>query len=175
MSDRVAVMNRGVIEQVGTPEDIYQRPASRFVASFVGESNEITGTVVSIHHDGRATVRTDRGLEVAGTAVDGLRVGSPAVAAIRPERIDIIAGSRLESEHGPALPVVCENAVYMGNRHRYEFVTPQGQRFIVYRSVQEGGLDPAAFRGESVLSWQARHMRVYAIDEAGGAAQRRAP
>lgn len=79
LSDRVAVMNGGRIEQLGTPDEVYRRPATRFVAQFIGAANVLEGTVA----DGR--------LDVDGILLDPgplrLRQGDRAVVAIRPERI----------------------------------------------------------------------------------------
>jgi spermidine/putrescine ABC transporter ATP-binding subunit len=174
MSDRVAVMNKGVIEQVGTPEEVYQQPASRFVASFVGESNEVTGTVVAAHPDGRVTVRSDGGEEVTGVAADPVPVGSPAAAAIRPERLGLVRSGDPRAGDGADLGVRCEHATYMGNRHRYEFVTPRGQRFVVYRSVQDGGPEPPPVGAGTILRWNPQDMRVYAIAGAADPAPGRA-
>ena len=79
MSDRIAVMSNGVVEQVDTPENVYERPATTFVAGFIGVSNLMPGTVTSAT-GGRGTIRLDTGLEVEAR-VDGHR--RPANAATR--------------------------------------------------------------------------------------------
>lgn len=84
MSDRVAVMRSGVVEQVGRGDDIYDNPATSFVASFVGESNRLTGTVDSIS-GGFATVSTRFGTLTARTG-PGLSPGDKTIVFIRPER-----------------------------------------------------------------------------------------
>ena len=70
MSDRIVVMNHGKVEQTGTPESVYRAPASRFVASFLGQSNLLPGRVASID-DGIALVAIDRGPELAVAAPAG--------------------------------------------------------------------------------------------------------
>ncbi|MGI9435391.1 MAG: ABC transporter ATP-binding protein [Geminicoccaceae bacterium] len=91
MSDRIVVMNHGKIEQIGTPEDLYHRPRSRFVAEFIGETNLFSGTVKSID-DGCAVIDW-QGILLHAAAGDGRpTVGQTATAALRPERI------RLHSE-----------------------------------------------------------------------------
>jgi spermidine/putrescine transport system ATP-binding protein len=82
MSDRVAVMNDGVVEQCGTPEDVYERPSTRFVASFMGTSNLMPGIYTT---DGRVTI--DGGPAVAVGARDGLANGAAVNVSIRPEKI----------------------------------------------------------------------------------------
>src|SRR6266571_6509733 len=87
MADQIAVMNRGRIEQLGTPTELYETPSTAYVASFLGASNLISGTV-----SGSDTVRLRRGpdVRVRATALAG-RTGQVAVG-IRPEKIELGAG-----------------------------------------------------------------------------------
>ncbi len=83
MSDRIAIMNSGRVEQVGRPVEIYNSPASNFIARFLGEANLIEGTVETIR-DGQATLRTAGGLQLRARARrrrDGRRAGQPVRAA----------------------------------------------------------------------------------------------
>jgi spermidine/putrescine transport system ATP-binding protein len=84
MSDRVAVMSQGRIEQVGTPAEIYDAPATAFVASFVGESNPLPGRVRE-SGGGFATLETALG-PLRARDPRGLATGSPAIVIVRPER-----------------------------------------------------------------------------------------
>jgi thiamine transport system ATP-binding protein len=91
VSDRLAVMHEGRVEQVGTPEDVYRRPETRFVASFVGENNLFDGTVIE---RGRESVRVDAGdavFEVA--AADPPPVGADATVTVRPAALSPDAGT----------------------------------------------------------------------------------
>ena len=88
MSDRIAVFNRGKIEQIGTPEDIYERPAAVFVAGFVGENNRLPGTVSAITN-GICRVALEGGCEIEADAVSALKAGDKVVLSVRPERITI--------------------------------------------------------------------------------------
>jgi len=90
MSDRIAVMNGGVIVQLGTPEEIYERPQSRFVAQFVGHTNLFDGKVTKIEGE-RVTVDSE-GLLLAATAATPVSVGQPVTAVVRYERIGLGAG-----------------------------------------------------------------------------------
>jgi spermidine/putrescine transport system ATP-binding protein len=85
MSDRVAVMSRGRIEQVGTPGQIYDEPATPFVATFVGENNTLAGTVTSVA-EGVATIDSPVGV-FSGRCGTGLVRGQPAILFVRPERL----------------------------------------------------------------------------------------
>ena len=84
LAHRIAVMRTGQVAQVGRPHAIYTEPASRYVANFVGSSNELEGTVSSLR-DGVAVVETDLGA-VEAVAAEGVAAGADAVALCRPER-----------------------------------------------------------------------------------------
>ncbi len=90
LADRMAVMHRGRVVQVGTPRDLYQRPRNQFVASFLGEVNMIEGRVASASAD-HVSVATDVGLLDGIAAADNLKVGDPAICCIRPESIVLAA------------------------------------------------------------------------------------
>ncbi|MBT9292356.1 ABC transporter ATP-binding protein [Prosthecodimorpha staleyi] len=98
MSDQVAVMNGGRFEQVGTPQDLYYRPSSAFVAGFVGDSQRWTATVTAADA-GRIRARTESGLTVAATAAEGVRptVGTRVEIFVRPEAIVLeTAGAQIQ-------------------------------------------------------------------------------
>jgi iron(III) transport system ATP-binding protein len=92
MSKYVAVMNQGRIEQVGRPREIYERPATEFVAEFVGTSNFFTGEVVSRERGGGYVVASPAGRLFVSSAAD-FSVGSSVTVAIRQEQISIEKGS----------------------------------------------------------------------------------
>ncbi|MGD9762912.1 MAG: ABC transporter ATP-binding protein [Candidatus Binatia bacterium] len=98
MSDRIAVMSQGRIEQVGTPEDIYHSPASVFVAGFIGSANLLPARVEGLQHDW-ARVQLAGGHWVRVPRADGsLAAGSRSVLMLRPERIEL-------AEEAPDAPV----------------------------------------------------------------------
>jgi spermidine/putrescine transport system ATP-binding protein len=90
MSDRVAVMNLGVLEQVGPPEDVYRRPGSLFVADFVGSANRLHGDVISADAGGGYGIRVDGLGERRVPGPGGIAPGSRVVILVRPEDIDIV-------------------------------------------------------------------------------------
>ena len=96
MSDRIAIMNNGRIEQVGRPTEIYENPTSNFIARFLGQANLIPGTVESVGAGG-AVLRTSRGLALRARAESDLKVGSTAHLFVRPERIGIAPGATTTS------------------------------------------------------------------------------
>jgi len=95
MSDRVAVMNHGRMEQVDTSDRIYDRPSTPFVASFVGENNILRGRITAVE-DGVATLESELGT-LRGRAVAGLAVGVDAMLFVRPEALKIGDGSQSDN------------------------------------------------------------------------------
>jgi ABC-type Fe3+/spermidine/putrescine transport system ATPase subunit len=90
MSDRVALLNGGRVEQVGLPEDLYDRPATRFVAEFIGEANLIEGRVVAASGGDAVRVRLPSGIDLGAKVADSaVRPGDAVYLMIRPERIEL--------------------------------------------------------------------------------------
>jgi spermidine/putrescine transport system ATP-binding protein len=112
MSDRIAVMNHGVIEQLGLPEEIYERPRTEFVAGFIGVSNLMPGSVESVH-DGRADVRLDSGPTVQASA-DGVGPGERANIVVRPEKLSVALVEQPAPPGRPSVEGTIESAVYLG-------------------------------------------------------------
>lgn len=86
MSDRIAVMNKGRVEQIGTAAEIYHHPRTEFVASFIGETNIVEAEVLK-HHDGLVYCRLEGGLELWIKGGEGSAVGSKMLVSVRPEKI----------------------------------------------------------------------------------------
>jgi iron(III) transport system ATP-binding protein len=97
MSNRIAVMRDGKIEQVGRPRDVYERPVSRFVADFIGISNFIDGTIEQGSPDDGYDVRTAQGPLRARSSVR-LDRGASVVLSIRPEHVGVRAGAPASGE-----------------------------------------------------------------------------
>lgn len=110
MSDRIMVMERGRVQQIGTPKEIYNRPANRFVASFIGETNLLEGTVENVNGN-EVSVRVSSDILLTGYSHNAnptvsLKIGSKTVLSIRPEAIreetgetgNVIKGEVLLSE-----------------------------------------------------------------------------
>lgn len=87
MSDRVAIMRDGRIEQLGTPRDVYERPATEFVAEFVGASNRIPARILARHDDGSYEAELDGVGRFRAVGVPDLAVNQSACAIVRPEAI----------------------------------------------------------------------------------------
>jgi spermidine/putrescine transport system ATP-binding protein len=112
MSDRIAVMNEGRVEQVGSAEDVYERPDTTFVADFIGVSNLMPGVVASLRN-GRGEVRLDAGVAVE-VPVNGLREGERCHAVVRPEKLRIATADNPDPATGPAVDGVVESSVFLG-------------------------------------------------------------
>lgn len=107
MSDRIAIMNEGIIEQLGTPREIFERPLTKFVAEFIGESNIFDGKVIKFQ-DGIIDVETTVGIiRVKGT---GYEVGENIHVSIRPEYIEVCT----TSVEGFNLKGIVKDLIYMG-------------------------------------------------------------
>jgi len=115
MSDRIAVMHAGRVEQLGTPEELYERPASRFVADFIGTTNLLRGRI----EDGE-TVRLTSG-EVVPCGVDGLTAGTDIELSVRPEAVAL-----LPADAEGAIRARVDQAAYLGNTVSYQVITAGG-------------------------------------------------
>ena len=155
MSDRIAVMNDGAIEHLGTPRDIYEHPRTRFVAGFIGTSNLLTGTVDPggrrpRHHrgePGRADCRAGQRR--------GLAPGSPLELTVRPEKIEISADP--PAGRGCVLRGEVTEVVYLGTSTNFSVTTTTGADIVVFQQNSAAAGDVAA-RGDNVwLSWQPEH------------------
>ena len=125
MSDRIAVMNRGRILQIGSPEEIYDRPAARFVADFIGETNLLEATVVAPGRYGLAS-----GVEIA--AAEAGTPGQAVALVIRPER------AVLDQEAVGSISGMVEDVVYEGVATTYFVRLAGGGRFRVCEQNKSG-------------------------------------
>ena len=119
MSDRVAVMRAGVVEQLGTPREIYERPASRFVADFIGESNFLEAVVTSVADDHAMVEALDGGisLRLDQAAAVGAATGDRVTLTLRPEQLDLCLADLGHDDNPQAadgLAGTIEDVVYIG-------------------------------------------------------------
>jgi spermidine/putrescine transport system ATP-binding protein len=157
MSDRIAVMRGGRLEQVGTPEEIYDAPATAFVARFIGTANMIP-VVVAACGGGRASVTLPG--ERRGEAPTGGRDFEPSAAAIlmvRPEDLELGAAEPPPARIG--LPVTCTDIVFQGPVVRCALLDAAGDELVVY--LEEDEQKPEVRPGASLwLSWEPRAGRL---------------
>ena len=150
MSDRIAVMSEGQVLQLGSAAEIYESPASRFVADFIGETNFLDGEVESFR-DGQATILVNGALRLtAASAVPDIRIGQPVTFTVRPEKIGLHSHPTDRAVSGQI-----EEVVYIGTDTRYLVRVGEGSR-LVARVQNVGAADQPGFRpAEKVyLSWE---------------------
>ena len=140
VSDRIAVMAHGRVEQLGAPAEIYRRPASRFVADFIGEANLLP---VEIEGTGSSGVRARLG-SVALSVPDGAVPAGRATLVVRPEAVQIHAGSLAPSPDG-VLPGQVRHMAYLGAAAEYTVDTEVGA-VAVSDALMPEGLLPAGTR-----------------------------
>jgi spermidine/putrescine ABC transporter ATP-binding subunit len=146
LSDRIAVMNRGRIEQVGAPGELYERPATRFVADFLGASNFLEAVVTQA--GAPALLRTDRGTEIAVPQLAAEWRGRRVCVALRPERIRITPHGDTEPGWRPARVLDME---YHGMVQRYQVALENGDPLVVFRPNL--GEPPIAPNTPVALTW----------------------
>src|SRR5262245_55660283 len=155
MSDRIAVMNDGSIEHLGTPREIYEHPRTRFVAGFIGTSNLLTGTVSRRDGD-RAIIQISPDERIIVPVQDrAVGEGSRLELTVRPEKIDLT--TERPSGEGCALRGTVTEVVYLGTSTNFSVTTSAGADVVVFQQNSASAANVAA-RGDSVwLSWNPQH------------------
>jgi spermidine/putrescine transport system ATP-binding protein len=160
MSDRIAVMNRGRVEQCDLPEAVYERPATTFVAGFIGVSNLMPGQVVSAN-GARSRVKLDAGVEIEAPT-DGVASGERCHAVVRPEKLRLDPRDGAAPDGWPSVEGMVESSVYLGTATQIVVRLPGDVPMTVLvpnadeaeRSRLPGGGAPVR------LSWAPEHIHV---------------
>ncbi len=126
MSDRIAVMNAGVIEQFGSPEEIYQSPRSRFVLDFIGASSQLSGTVLRESAGQLSIAVGDSEIQAPGHFLKGSKV----TVAMRPEDVSIHALEAVPPSTN-SVPVVLRDRIYVGARTQAHFTSNRGENLAI--------------------------------------------
>ena len=141
MSNRIAVFNDGVIQQLASPDDLYERPANAFCAQFIGENNRLLGTVREIDGD-TCTVDVDGGGQVRALKVNVSTVGERATLSLRPERVEV---DPPEGKYPNVFDARVEELIYLGDHIRTRANVCGHNDFIVkvpnasgHAALQEG-------------------------------------
>jgi ABC-type Fe3+/spermidine/putrescine transport system ATPase subunit len=142
MSDRIAVMSKGVVQQMGTPVEIYERPANKFVADFIGESNFLEGKLKSVSGDEANVFVPALNMEIRALPISaGLVKGEEVVISIRPEKIRI---TEKDAKAENLFQAVVKNTVYIGaDTHIY--VDARGIKLKVMEQNHISRLDTNSF------------------------------
>lgn len=155
MSDRIAVFNDGVIQQLAPPEALYEKPENAFVAQFIGENNKLAGKVTKVE-DGTATVTVQGAGEVSALAIDCGGVGSDALLSIRPERVMITTPDTPNQMNAQV-----EELIYLGDHIRCRLSIAGNDEFIV--KVPNAAGHKHLSVGESTsVSWMTEDCRAFA-------------
>ena len=149
MADRIAVMNHGRIEQVDGPEELYEKPRTRFVADFLGVANLFRGEIVGVA-DGLARVRTESGLAFLATNDGGYRAGAPVLVGLRSEKIS------LTEKAGNVFSGTIDDEIFLGDWTDWRVrvggeVLSVGEGNVLARGRKRGDAVTVAFPPDAVL------------------------
>ena len=157
MSDRIAVFNEGRIEQIGTPDDLYENPATRFVADFIGESNFLEGRVTG-RENGEARIE---GLQsFRGRAADNLADHAEAVMTVRPERLRIDPPGHDGANDANQVAGRVTDIVYLGQSRKFIVRLADGSEMTALVQANVQGLETVAAGSEVSLSWRAEDCKI---------------
>ena len=154
MSNRIAVFNDGKIQQISTPDVLYEKPDSAFVAQFIGENNQIKGKVKSINGT-NCVIETENGEDIVSLKVNVSSVGEDSTVSLRPERVAINA---TEGEFENKFEAQVKELIYLGDHIRTRVEVCGNDQFIVKV--------PNSYKGSNLeegtkvkLSWNASDSR----------------
>ena len=158
MSDRIGVMDHGVLRQVGTPEEIYDRPADRFVADFIGDTNFLPCRVVA-HSNGSAQVEV-AGLRMTAASDQPLTVGLDAYLAIRPEKVQLYPQGAAQATEEERFPGVIVEEVFMGTDTRYVVELAPATQIVVRQQNMNVAAGRFALHQQVDVGWETVFARV---------------
>ena len=156
MSDRLAVMNAGRFEQIGAPQEVYEAPATAFVAGFLGASNLLDGEVVSTE-GGIASVQLAAGTTITVPAGRVPARASKVRVGIRPEKLHIAAPGTGSPNGANALEATITASTYTGVSTTYSCVTADGASILVYVQNLEAASDVLGGGTSVRLTWDPQH------------------
>jgi putative spermidine/putrescine transport system ATP-binding protein len=164
MSDRIAIYSRGRIEQLGTGEDLYERPTSLFVADFVGESNIFRGTLRG--DEGVLTSDAGRTIRVSERVVRRGLSSGPAAVVVRPERLWIEApgeNDQAASQNAVTLRGWIREVIYLGPSRKFIVQTEDNQTLVVRLQEERQRFEPTG--PEVVVGWRVEDGVVVPADD----------
>ncbi|WP_348628572.1 ABC transporter ATP-binding protein [Mesorhizobium sp. M2A.F.Ca.ET.042.01.1.1] len=156
MSDRIMVMNQGGIVQMGTPEEIYEAPQTRFVASFIGESNFLDAKILEANEQG--PILDVAGLRVRASWAAGKRQQGAGTLMVRPEKIVPLT---IDSRADNAFEGTVQEAIYWGNIIKYRILLRAPKPVSISAAVPYHASSPRFHLNETVrVGWDARDARL---------------
>ena len=174
MSDRIAVMNRGVVEQVDAPESVYERPGTTFVAGFIGVSNLMPGEIVSAD-GGRVDVKLDAGPTVAARSSD-TPVGERCHAVVRPEKLQLTRAGE-QGGAGAAVEGQVDSSLYLGTATQLVVALGDGTRMtVLVPNSAEAARQALPAPGDAArLTWSEDNIHIVREARAGEAGAEEGP
>ncbi len=161
MSDRVAVFDQGIIQQISSVHTLYESPCNRFVAGFVGDCNQFQGVVQS-NADDRCTVRLASGMMLAGINVNQTQVGATCVLTMRPERLRLVDPHA--SHDGNVLKARALDPVYFGDHVRLRCSIAEAPPFFVKLPLGDSGtIQSLSYDSDILLHIPPEHVRVFSL------------
>ena len=155
MSDRVAVFDDGVIQQLAAPDELYEKPQNSFVAQFIGENNKLEGTIEALE-GGRCTVRLANGDIIDATPVNVSAVGEKTLVSIRPERVEYQPENMPPNAHTVDAEVL--EFIYMGDTFRTRLRVAGNDDFVM-KSRNASGQERLTPGQHIRIGWAARDAR----------------
>ncbi len=155
VSDRIAVMDQGVIQHIGTPKDIYQRPANVFVATFIGRTNMLDGQLTC--EDGECVLTLPGGYAVAlDTVAADARKSQDVRVSVRPEEFIV------SRQSGRGMSAVVTDSVFLGLNTHYTLTLATGEEV---ETIQESSIDSIIEKGSAVsLTVKTEKINVFSAD-----------
>ncbi|CAB3797660.1 Spermidine/putrescine import ATP-binding protein PotA [Paraburkholderia ultramafica] len=162
MSDRVAVFDKGIVQQLDTVDRLYESPCNEFVANFIGDSNKLRGTIANVEGE-YCEFHLSDGTRLTGRNIGGARAGSPAIACIRPERMKLAnLTNGLARSGANALSGEARGLIYFGDHVRMRCGLPQQDECFVKVPLGTDALDSFAPGAPVALEFAPEHLRVFA-------------
>jgi putative spermidine/putrescine transport system ATP-binding protein len=159
MSDRVAVFDKGIVQQLDTVDRLYESPRNEFVANFIGDSNKLRGTIANVEGE-YCDFHLPDGTRLIGRNVGLAKAGAPAVACIRPERMKLAAwGSKPGAN---TLAGEARGLIYFGDHVRMRCRLPEQDECFVKVPLGTQALDAFAPGAPVALEFAPEHLRVFA-------------
>jgi len=147
MSDRITVFNEGRIEQVGTGEELYEKPQTKFVADFIGESNMFDGTL-----DGSSLKLNNTNLQLPANSANS----GQGSLVVRPERLHVYDNYDAIPNGNNVLSAKVKDVIYLGSERKYELVTSDDKEIIGRHQVGMSEVNPQV--GDDVFAaWNVEH------------------
>lgn len=162
MADRIVIMRDGRIEQNGTPQEIYEKPRTTFVATFIGDTNLLPGTLIQVN-SGVALVEQPTGRRILSPIGEKIELGDKVTASIRPERV-VLSNVRSSEDHMNCWDGRVREVTYLGDSIRYHVVTDEGRptlaQTLVVKEPRTARHSPLGLGDLVYASWPVEQTRM---------------